>query len=282
MTDAADGQQHQLRVGANKLRSKASHRARIIAANNILNALFMIVSALGVGALLAANFTIPQVFLIVGILNAIVAFYIFMLVPEYFLRFVAFLLTRFAYRFKVRGGENIPAEGAAILVCNHVAFVDPVLLMAASPRPIRFIMDHQIFAIPVLGWFFRLLKAIPIASQRDDPEAYEKAFAAARTTLDEGELLCIFPEGVLTRNGQLGEFKGGVMKLLGNNPVPVVPLALQNLWGSYFSRIEGSAMKRPFRRGLFNPVGLVARSAMQPAEVTPAALQDRVADLLAT
>ncbi|MDY7575503.1 MFS transporter [Actimicrobium sp. CCI2.3] len=265
-----------------QLRSKASHRARIIAANNILNALFMIVSSVGVGVLLAANFTIPQVFLIVGILNAIVAFYIFMLVPEYFLRFVAFLFTRFVYRFTVRGGENIPTEGAAILVCNHVAFVDPVLLMAASPRPIRFIMDHHIFALPVLGWFFRLLKAIPIASQRDDPVAYEKAFAAARATLDEGELLCIFPEGVLTNNGQLGEFKGGVMKLLGNNPVPVVPLALQNLWGSTFSRIEGSAMKRPFRRGLFNPVGLVAGSALQPAEVTPAALQARVAELLAT
>ncbi|MFT5533046.1 MAG: 1-acyl-sn-glycerol-3-phosphate acyltransferase [Burkholderiaceae bacterium] len=265
-----------------QLRSKASHRARIIAANNILNALFMIVSSLGVGALLAANFTIPQVFLIVGILNAIVAFYIFMLVPEYFLRFVAFLLTRFVYRLKVRGGENIPTEGAAILVCNHVAFVDPVLLMAASPRPIRFIMDHHIFALPVLGWFFRLLKAIPIASQRDDPVAYEKAFAAARATLDEGELLCIFPEGALTKNGQLGEFKGGVMKLIEHNSVPVIPLALQNLWGSYFSRIEGSAMKRPFRRGCFNQIDLVAGPAMQPAEVTPAALQARVEDLLAT
>jgi 1-acyl-sn-glycerol-3-phosphate acyltransferase len=265
-----------------QLRSKASHRARIIAANNILNALFMIVSSLGVGALLAANFTIPQVFLIVGILNAIVAFYIFMLVPEYFLRFVAFLLTRFVYRLKVRGGENIPTEGAAILVCNHVAFVDPVLLMAASPRPIRFIMDHHIFALPVLGWFFRLLKAIPIASQRDDPVAYEKAFAAARATLDEGELLCIFPEGALTKNGQLGEFKGGVMKLIEHNSVPVIPLALQNLWGSYFSRIEGSAMKRPFRRGCFNQIDLVAGPAMQPAEVTPAALQAWVEDLLAT
>ncbi len=111
----------------------------------------MIVSAKGVSAPLAASFTIPLVFLIVGILNAIVAFYIFMLVPEYFLRFIAFLLTRFAYRFTVHGGENIPIEGAAILICNHVALVDPVLLMAASPRPIHFIMNHHIFAMPVLG-----------------------------------------------------------------------------------------------------------------------------------
>src|SRR5664279_3098214 len=139
-----------------QLRSQPSHRARIIAANNILNALFMIASSLIVGALLSAGFTIPQVFLVIGVLNAIVAGYIFMLVPEYLLRFVAFVVARIVYRFKVRGDENIPTEGAAILVCNHVSFIDPVLLMAASPRPIRFIMDHEIFKLPVLGWFFGL------------------------------------------------------------------------------------------------------------------------------
>ena len=265
-----------------QLRSQPSHRARIIAANNILNALFMIVSSIGVGALLAANFTIPQVFLITGLLNAVVAFYIFMLVPEYLLRFVAFMVTRLVYRFKVRGDENIPVTGAALLVCNHVSFIDAVLLMAASPRPIRFIMDHRIFAMPVLGWFFKLAKAIPIASQREDPALYEQAFARARNVLREGDLLCIFPEGGLTRDGELGEFKGGVMKLLETDPVPVVPLALQNLWGSYFSRIDGAAMRRPFRRGLFSSVGLVAGAAVPPAGVTPVALRERVAQLLAS
>jgi len=265
-----------------QMRSQPSHRARIIAANNILNALFMIVSSIGVGALLAAKFTIPQVFLITGLLNAVVAFYIFMLVPEYFLRFVAFVVTRFVYRFKVRGDEHIPTEGAAILVCNHVAFVDPVLLMAASPRPIRFIMDHKIFAMPVLGAFFRLAKAIPIAPQREDPAAYEAAFAKAREVLNDGDLLCIFPEGGLTRDGELGEFKGGVMKLLESNPVPVVPLALQNLWGSYFSRKDGAAMSKPFRRGWFSPVGLVAGDAVPPSAVTPAGLREKVAHLLAS
>ncbi len=265
-----------------QMRSQPSHRARIIAANNILNALFMIVSSIGVGALLAANFTIPEVFLIVGLLNAVVAFYIFMLVPEYLLRFVAFIVTRFVYRFKVRGDEHIPTEGAAILVCNHVSFVDPVLLMAASPRPIRFIMDHKIFAMPVLGWFFRLCKAIPIAPQREDPAAYEQAFAQARQVLSEGDLLCIFPEGAITRDGELAEFRGGVMKLLETNPVPVVPLALQNLWGSYFSRKDGSAMSKPFRRGWFSRVGLVAGDALAPTGVTPASLRERVAGLLAS
>ncbi|CAN5823217.1 MFS transporter [soil metagenome] len=265
-----------------QLRSKPTHRARIIAANNILNALFMIASSIGVGLLLSAHFTIPQVFLITGLLNAVVAFYIFMLVPEYLLRFVAFVLTRMIYRFSVRGEDHIPTQGPAILVCNHVSFVDAVLLMAASPRPIRFIMDHQIFAAPILGTLFRLAKAIPIAPQRTDPAVYESAFEQAHAVLSGGDLLCIFPEGSLTRDGQLGEFEGGVMKLLKADPVPVVPLALRNLWGSFFSRIDGAAMRRPFRRGLFSRVGLVAGRAVAASEVTPAGLRDEVERLLAS
>jgi 1-acyl-sn-glycerol-3-phosphate acyltransferase len=264
-----------------QLRARPTHRSRIIAANNILNALFMIVSAGLVGALLAAGLSIPQVFGLVGLANALVALYIFLLVPEYLLRFLAFVLTRLVYRFRVEGAEHIPAEGAALLVCNHVSFVDAVLMMAASPRPIRFVMDHRIFATPVLGTLFRLGKAIPIAPQRVDPEAYERAFAEARRVLDEGELLAIFPEGAITRDGSLGEFKGGVMKILQTHPVPVVPLALQNLWGSFFSRVEGSAMVRPFRRGLLTPVALVAGAPLPAAGVTPQGLRQEVAALLA-
>ena len=100
--------------------------------------------------------------------------------------------------------------------------------------------------------------------------------------LDEGDLLCIFPEGGITRDGSLGEFKGGIMKILQTHPVPVVPLALTNLWGSYFSRIEkGAAMVRPFRRGLFSPVGLVAGPALVAADVSPQGLRERVAGLMA-
>jgi 1-acyl-sn-glycerol-3-phosphate acyltransferase len=264
-----------------QLRARPSHRARIIAANNILNALFMIASSVIAGLLLKAGFSIPQVFLAVGIANAVVAFYIFMLVPEYLLRFVAFIASRCVYRFKVRGDEHIPVEGPAILVCNHVSFVDAVLLMAASPRPIRFIMDHKIFRIPVLGAMFRLAKAIPIAPQKDDPQTYERAFAEARRVLDEGELLCIFPEGAITRDGHLQPFKGGVMKILETHPVPVVPIALQNLWGSFFSRVEeGQAMVRPFRRGFFSRVGLAAGAPVAAREATLETLQQRVAELL--
>ena len=263
-------------------RCQPTHRARIIAANNILNAIFMIVSSLGAGVLLGAGFTIPEVFLVVGLLNAVVAAYIFLLVPEYLLRFLAFVLTRCIYRFKVKGDEHIPTTGAAILVSNHVSYVDAVLLMAASPRPIRFIMDSRIFAIPVLGWLFKLGKAIPIAPQKDDPVAYEKAFTEARRVLDEGDLLAIFPEGGITQDGSLGEFKGGIMKVLQTNPVPVIPMALTNLWGSFFSRVEkGTAMVKPFRRGFFSPVGLNVAAAVPAAEVSPQVLRQRVDGLLA-
>jgi len=263
-----------------QLRAPATHRARIIAANNILNAIFMIASSLMAGALLAAHFTIPEIFLVVGLLNVLVAGYVFLIVPEYLLRFVAFLLTRVVYRFRATGTEHIPTQGAAILVCNHVSFIDPVLMMAASPRPIRFLMDHQIFKSPLLGWLFRLVKAIPIASQKDDPVTYEAAFAQARAVLDDGELLCIFPEGGITRDGTLQPFKGGVMKLLEGREVPVIPLALHNLWGSYFSRVEGAAMTKPFRRGLRSEVGLTAGEPLSSAELSLQSMQDRVDALL--
>ncbi|MEY4561503.1 MAG: hypothetical protein RLZZ618_780 [Pseudomonadota bacterium] len=264
-----------------QLRSAPSHRARIIAANNILNALFMIASSIMAGVLLKAHFTVPQIFLITGILNAVVAAYIFLLLPEYLLRFIAFVVTRLIYRFRVTNDEHLPNEGAAIVVANHVSFVDAVLLMGASPRPIVFIMDHRIFQMPVLGWMFKLLKAIPIASQREDPAVYEQAFQRAAQHLDAGDMICIFPEGGLTKDGDVAPFKAGVMKLLERNPVPVVPVALQNLWGSFFSRAEkGSAMVRPFRRGFWSRVGLVVGPAIPAAEVTPELLRERVIELM--
>lgn len=269
-----------------QLRAQPTHRARIIAANNILNALFMIASAVIAGALLQAGLTIPQVFLVVGIANAVVAAYIFLLVPEYLLRFTAWVATHLVYRFRVRGEESIPVQGPAILACNHVSFVDAVLLMAASPRPIHFVMDHRIFRFPVLGWLFRLAKAIPIAPQKDDPALYEAAFERAAQVLREGDLLAIFPEGGITRDGQLQPFKGGIMKILerahadGIAP-PVVPMALTNLWGSFFSRIEqGGAMVRPFRRGMFSRVGLNVGRPVPAAQVQPERLHEAVGQLL--
>ena len=266
-----------------QLRAPASHRARIIAANNILNALFMIASSIIIGALLAFGFTIPQVFGLVALANLIVGAYIFLLVPEYLLRFIAWVLTRTVYRLRLVDDVHIPATGAAIVVCNHVSFIDAVLLMAASPRPIRFVMDHRIFKVPVLGWLFKLAKAIPIAPRSEDPAAYEAAFLAADKVLAEGDLLGIFPEGGITRDGALQPFKGGVMKILERRAVPVVPVALVNVWGSFFSRAEGGvAMAKPFRRGLFSRITVAAAPAVAPQAVTPEGLQAQVAGLLRT
>ncbi len=243
-------------------RSQPTHRARIIAANNILNAVFMIVSALAAGALLTAGFSIQEIFLATGILNAIVAGYIFFLVPEYLLRFVAWVASRLVYRFKVIGDEHIPTQGAAILAANHVSYVDAILLMAASPRPITFLMDHRIFRIPVLGGLFRLARAIPVAPRDEDAHAYDNAMRAAQAALLDGQLVGIFPEGSITRDGRLQPLRPGILKLVANAKaagcnVPVVPVGLQNLWGSYFSRIEGGvAMRKPFRRGLWSRAGL--------------------------
>jgi 1-acyl-sn-glycerol-3-phosphate acyltransferase len=269
-----------------QLRSPPSHRARIIAANNILNALFMIVSSLLVGVLLSAGLSIPQVFGLLALANAVVAAHIFLMVPEYLLRFVAWVLAHGVYRFRVQGEPHLPTSGAAVLVCNHVSYVDAVLLMAASPRPIRFVMDAAIFKTPVLGWLFRLAKAIPVASQKDDAQAYLAAMEAAVQVLVEGELLCIFPEGGITRDGQLQPFRGGVIKIVAAAQArgvvaPVVPMALTQVWGSFFSRVErGSAMVRPFRRGMFSPVGLVVAPPLAPADCSLEGLQLAVARLL--
>lgn len=269
-----------------QMRSAPTHRARIVAANNIVNALFMIASSLIAGALLGAGASIAQIFLFTALANAVVAGYIFFLVPEYYLRFIAWVVANLIYRFKVRGQEHIPTEGPAVLVCNHVSFIDVVLMKAASPRPIVFIMDHRIFKTPGLNWFFKLCKAIPVAPKNEDPQAYEHSFAVAQRVLKEGDLIGIFPEGGLTRDGTLQTFKPGLLKILahakeaGVEP-PVVPMALTHLWGSYFSRIEkDGAMTRPFRRGMFNRVGLNIGQPIAPEAVTMDGLQATVAQLM--
>ncbi|MGE3664557.1 MAG: 1-acyl-sn-glycerol-3-phosphate acyltransferase [Pseudonocardia sp.] len=263
-----------------QLRSPEGHRARIVAAGNTMTAVFTIASAGFASGLLALGATVPQVFLVTGLLTAAVTVYVLLLVPEYLLRFVAFVASRCVYRVKVTGDEHLPTTGPAIVIANHVSFVDAVLLTAASPRPIRFVMDHRIFAIPVLGALFRLAKAIPIAPEKEDPAVYRAAFEAADRVLADGDVLGLFPEGAITRDGALQPFRGGIMKILGRRPVPVVPVGLRNLWGSYFSRVEsGRAMVRPFRRGIWNRVELAAGPALPPG-TSPDGMRAAVAALL--
>lgn len=195
-------------------RSAPTHRARIIAANNILNALFMIVSALMAMLLTKAGVSIPGIFLVTALLNVVVASYIYSLVPEFLLRFIAWALVHTFYRIRLVHAERIPDEGAALLVCNHVSYVDALVLAAASPRPIRFVMDHRIFNTRFASWAFRHAKAIPIAPRHEDPEMLARAYDACEAALREGELVCIFPEGKLTKTGDVNTFHHGVTEIL--------------------------------------------------------------------
>lgn len=229
-------------------RTRREIMSRVIGANSILNAVFMVVAA-GVGALaLQAGLTIPQLLLLTGVLNAFVALYIYSLVPEFLLRFVAWLLIHFVYRLDRRGIDNIPEQGPALLICNHVGFADAIVISAACPRPIRFIMESSIFKIPVLSTLFRGMKAIPVASAKEDPEVYERAFQIVAAELRDGNLVCIFPEGRLTPDGEIGEFRAGMMRILKETPVPIVPMSLSGLWDSMFSRKYKAVWKRWPRR----------------------------------
>ena len=260
-------------------RCDPQHLSRTIAGMNILNALFMVVASLTASAMLVRGVTIPQLFMATAILNAIVAAYIFSLVPEFLMRFIAWILIQTVYKVKTVNAAVIPEQGAGVLVCNHVSYMDAIVIMACSPRPIRFVMDHRIFKIPFLSWIFRTAKAIPIAPAKEDPWIMEKAYVDIAQALHEGELLCIFPEGKLTTTGDMNEFKGGIRKILDRSPVPVYPMALRGLWGSIFSRDKSNPFERAFRRYPFSKLELVVGDVMAPDLVTPLVLQEKVKEL---
>jgi 1-acyl-sn-glycerol-3-phosphate acyltransferase len=260
-------------------RCDRKHVSRTIAGMNIMNALFMVVAALFAMVMLKMGYSIPQIFMATALLNAVVAIYIFSLVPEFLMRFLAWLLIHTIHRVHTVDTDRIPEEGAAVLVCNHVSYVDAIVIMAASPRPIRFVMDHRIFKIPVLSWIFRTAKAIPIAPAKEDPWLMEKSFVDIAQALHEGELVCIFPEGKLTATGELNEFKGGISKVLERSPVPVIPMALRGLWGSLLTRSPGNPFERSFRRGPFSHLSLVVGQPVAPAIATPDALYEQVLSL---
>ena len=256
-------------------RTAAAMMSRVLSANNILNALFMVGAALFSGFALSRGLSVGQLIVVLAIMNAIVAAYIYAQVPEFLLRFLAWALVRGIYRLRVTGIEHVPDKGAALLICNHVSFVDPIAISAACRRPIRFIMDHGIFRIPVMSVVFRGMKAIPVAPQREQPEVYERAFQTAAAELRAGHLVCIFPEGGLTSDGELREFRAGMLRILRDTPVPVIPMALSGLWGSMFSRAHKDVWRRLPRR-LFARIDLRIGPMVEPADVEIAGLQARV------
>lgn len=257
-------------------RCDPKHVSRTIAGMNILNALFMVAAAGVAILLLGQGFSIPQMFLITALLNALVAVYIFSLVPEFLMRFLAWMLIHTVHRVATVDVERIPDEGPAVLVCNHVSYVDAIVIGAASPRPIRFVMDHRIFKTPLLGWIFRTAKAIPIAPAKEDPFLMERAFIDIAEALHQGDLVCIFPEGKLTTTGDMNAFRGGIARIVERSKVPVIPMALRGLWGSVFTRDPGNLFERSFSRGLRSKLALAVGMPVAPQEATPEYLYEQV------
>lgn len=261
-------------------RAEPAQRARVIAANNIFNALFMVVSALaGIVFLTLLDLAIPEYFLILAIMNAVVALYVYSQLPEFVLRFVIYVLSHTMYRVQSRGLDHIPAEGAAVLVANHVSYVDALLIGGAVRRPVRFVMEKAIYDLPVANWLFKAARTIPICSKQKDEAVYEAAFAAIQRELAQGNLVCIFPEGRLTKTGDIDSFRPGIERILSETPVPVVPMALQGLWGSFFSHHGKGAFK--FKGRFWSKVTLIASEAVPAEQASAAALEAKVRALRA-
>lgn len=261
-------------------RSEEGECAQSIAANNIMNALFMVASAaVSIFVLSVLEFSIVELFAILAVGNFIVAIYVYRQVPEFTQRFVSYLLSHCLYRVSVTGRQHIPEQGAALIVANHVSYVDALILMGTSTRPVRFVMDKSISELPVLKYVFRHAGVIPICSPRKCAETYKKAFEQIEQALSNDEVVCIFPEGRLTSNGELGEFRPGVEKILKRTPVPVIPMALKGLWGSFFSHKNGHALtKRPTR--FWSRIEVNIGELLQPTTLDRHLLQKEVQDLL--
>ncbi|HEY6941125.1 MFS transporter [Dokdonella sp.] len=263
-------------------RAERSELSRVIAGNNILNALFIVgAAAFGLG-LSAAGLSIPQILLATAVLNALVAIYIYTLVPEFLMRFLSWILVNTLYRIEVEGTARIPDEGAALLVCNHVSFMDALIIGGSVRRPVRFVMYHRIFDIPVLNFIFRTAKAIPIAGRKENPALLERAFDEIDRALADGELVCVFPEGGLTRDGAIDTFRPGVEQILARRAVPVVPLALRGLWGSVFSRRDSALGRARLPRRFRARIGLVAGVPLPAVEANAPVLEQRVRELRGT
>lgn len=261
-------------------RSDDKNRAQIIAANNVLNALFMVASAaLGIVLLALLELSIGDYFLVLALMNLAVAAYVYAQVPEFVLRFCIWILSHTMYRVSHKGLENIPEEGPAVLVCNHVSYVDALLIAGTYQRPIRFVMDKAIAQMPGLKTFFKYAKTIPICSPKADADMYETAFQRIKAELEAGELVCIFPEGKLTKDGDVDEFKKGIERIISETPVPVVPMALQGLWGSFFSHKDGHALTTKPKR-FWSKVSLTAGAAVTLDSVTADGLRDKVLGLM--
>ena len=260
-------------------RSDEKERAQVIAASNVFGALFMVASSIiAIVFLSVFELTIPEYFCVLAIMNLVVAGYIYAQVPEFVLRFFIWMLSHTIYRVRHKNLTNLPDEGAAVLVANHVSFVDALLIAGACRRPLRFVMDKPIYESKGLHWFFKMAKTIPITSEKRDPEAYQSALDQISEALANDEVVCIFPEGRLTRDGEIDTFRRGIELIIERNPVPVLPIALRGLWGSFFSHGNGPALVSKPKR-FWSKVDIWAGELVPADQVTAPLLESKVKEL---
>ncbi|UGA55654.1 MFS transporter [Vibrio sp. VB16] len=225
-----------------QLRAKKTECSQVIAANNIYNALFMVGSAiLGIVLLGILEMPIPEFFIFLSVINFVVVLYLFSQVPVYAVRFVVWIVTHIIYRVKHTNLHHLPKNGGALLVCNHVSYMDALLLSAVCPRLIRFVMEEDYANLKPLRRFLFRAGVIPVSAANS--RSIRKAFKEVEKALSDGEIVCIFPEGRLTEDGEIQPFMRGIDIIINRSPVPVIPLAIKGMWGSYFSRHKGRAFK---------------------------------------
>jgi len=216
-------------------KSAASSRGSVIAANNVLNFIFILLAA-GANYLLGSvlKLTPDHVILVGGLLSFLVTGYIFYLLPDFFIRFVLWMLTHSIYRIRIVGAENVPLNGPALLVCNHLSFVDGLLVGSCVQRFVRFMVYAPFFGIPGLGAFLKKMRAIPTGGGK-----VAEPLKRARAELQAGHVVCIFAEGAISRTGNMLPFKRGFERIINGIEVPVIPVHLDQVWGSIFSFKEG-------------------------------------------
>ncbi|WP_234494268.1 MFS transporter [Vibrio maritimus] len=257
--------------------AKPNERARVIAALNIYNSLFMVGSAvLGIVGLSILELTIVELFLVLSALNFLMATYLFLQAPIFVVRFLIWILTTIMYRISHKNLHHLPEKGGALIVCNHVSYMDALVMSAASPRLIRFVMEEDYANFKPVRRFLKRAGVIPISAKRKG--SIRRAFGEIEQALAEGEIVCIFPEGRLTADGEMNEFMRGIDLVLKRSPVPVIPMALKGLWGSYFSRHKGRACKG-FPTRFRAKLELEAGDPVQPENATSQAMFDKVAQL---
>lgn len=251
---------------------------RVVGGMLLYNLIFVSGALIVVDWLRGEGLSVEALALTVTLMHAGVSIYIFLLLPEFLLRLVMWLLVHLVYRVDVSGLEHVPEKGPAVIVCNHITYMDALVIGARVRRPVRFVMHKFIFEIPVLGTVFRLAKAIPIVSAKKNPEALAAAMDQVARELEAGRLVGIFPEGHLTPDGDMHQFREGIERIVERTSVPVVPMALQGLWGSFFSNCGGAPMAHRPRFG-WSRIGLRVGPPIAAEEVSAGDLQRRVAEL---